>query len=530
MTQADYDAIVFGSGAGGMTCALTLAQQGARTLLVEKNDWTGGYAHGSGTDGFYWDHGGHIVLAYKLGMPTRQIFERLGIDRRIEMVPDRQDFQCVFPDESMELPADLTVAAEQLALRFPAERDNIVQLFQTMEQVIDDFIGMVPTFRAPNRPDERRPLDAFYEQFQRPWLGDTVAPVARALRLPGHTLLRYQNRTFSQLLDEFVDDPMAKAYLAQMCIGIGTPPSELSVLMASLFLVHALQTMWMPQGGFGALIDTMVDMFKEAGGEVVTGAEVARVTVVDGRATGVETVDGRTFTASAVVCASDARRLYAAQLPASVVPRKLRRQLPKLPTTPSFFQVQLGIDLDLNDYRDTVKRLNFIYPYPDIDRACGNFPAGNVEEAAYYLYVATFHQPEMAPPGMHSIKLECPTQLVSGDIDWDRDKEAIADVFIRRTEALIPGLRDHILVRRVRTPLDMVRDTRNADGAFAGWAFTPEMLSRKRPAQRTPVPGLYLAGQWTRPAAGLPGTTVSGYNTAGMVLADTLGRREWVQP
>ena len=48
MTQADYDAIVFGSGAGGMTCALTLAQQGARTLLVEKNDWTGGYAHGCG--------------------------------------------------------------------------------------------------------------------------------------------------------------------------------------------------------------------------------------------------------------------------------------------------------------------------------------------------------------------------------------------------------------------------------------------------------------------------------------------------
>ena len=30
-------------------------------------------------NGFYWDHGGHIILAYKLGMPTRTIFERLGI-------------------------------------------------------------------------------------------------------------------------------------------------------------------------------------------------------------------------------------------------------------------------------------------------------------------------------------------------------------------------------------------------------------------------------------------------------------------
>src|SRR6266850_1907958 len=53
-----YDAIVFGSGASGLTCATTLAKYGARTLLAEKNPWYGGYAHGFGKDGFYWDRGG----------------------------------------------------------------------------------------------------------------------------------------------------------------------------------------------------------------------------------------------------------------------------------------------------------------------------------------------------------------------------------------------------------------------------------------------------------------------------------------
>jgi len=523
-----YDAIVYGTGLGGTTCALTLAQQGARTLLLEKNDWAGGYAHGSGANGFYWDHGGHIILAYKLGMPTRTIFERLGIDKRIDMIGERQDFQCVFPDETLELPADVTVAAEELGRRFPAERDGVAKMFLVMQRVIDDFMGLVPTFRAPNRPDERRPFDTLLEQFQRPWVGDSIAPLAGKLHLPGHTLLRYQNRTLQNLLDEFIVDPRAKAYLSQMCVGVGTPPDELSVLMASLFMIHAMQTMWLPKGGFGALVETMLDMFKEAGGQLVTGAEVARVTIDKGRATGVETVDGRRFSARSVVCASDARRLFLHQLPANVVPRKMRKKLPKYPTTPSFFQVQLGIDIDLNEYRDTVKRLNFIYPHTDVNAGCRNFAAGNVEEAAYYLYVATFHQPDMAPPGMHSIKLECPTQLVSAGIDWERDKEEIADVFIRRTEQLIPDLRNHIVARRVFTPKDMAGNTRNSDGAFAGWGFVPEMLSRNRPAQRTPVPGLYMAGQWTRPAAGLPGTTVSGYNTAGMVLKDQLGRKEWV--
>ena len=105
---------------------------------------------------------------------------------------------------------------------------------------------------------------------------------------------------------------------------------------------------------------------------------------------------------------------------------------------------------------------------------------------------------------MHSVKLECPTRLDSAGIDWDRDGEAVADVFVRRAEELIPDLRKHVVVRRVFTPQDMVRRTRNADGAFAGWAFVPETLTRARPQQRSPLPGLYLAGHWTTPSAVLP--------------------------
>jgi phytoene dehydrogenase-like protein len=149
-----------------------------------------------------------------------------------------------------------------------------------------------------------------------------------------------------------------------------------------------------------------------------------------------------------------------------------------------------------------------------------NFPEGNVEEAAFFLYVATFHQPEMAPPGMHSLKLEAYTTLGAKGIDWERDKERISEVFIRRAEKLIPNLSQHIVTKELRTPNDLLRDTGNSEGAFAGWAFTPELLSRGRPQQRTAISGLYLAGHWTTPSAGVPWVMVSGFNTAGMVIAD----------
>jgi prolycopene isomerase len=397
----------------------------------------------------------------------------------------------------------------------------------TMQQIVAELDAVVPSMRIAEAPGDRRRFDRVLEQFQRPWLGDALAPLAGRLRLPGHTVLAYQNRTFQQLLDENLRDPDLKAVLSMLCVGIGTAPSELSAVIASVFLVDALQLMWMPEGGFGRLAEVLREMFVEAGGTVRTGAEVDRLLVTDGRVHGVRTADGREFTADAVVCASDARRLYTQQLPPEVVPRKLRRTVETAPTTPSFFQVQLGVDLDLSRPELDLTRLNFIYPHRDVDKAMENFPLGNVEEAAYYLYVATFHQPEMAPPGMHSIKLECPTRLDSAGIDWDRDKEAIADTFIRRTEALIPDLGRHVVARRVYSPLDMVRRTGNNNGAFAGWALVPEMLSRARPQQRSPLPGLYLAGQWTNPFAGLPWVVRSGYNTAGMVLADAGGHPQW---
>ncbi|HEX5166162.1 MAG TPA: FAD-dependent oxidoreductase, partial [Thermomicrobiales bacterium] len=146
------------------------------------------------------------------------------------------------------------------------------------------------------------------------------------------------------------------------------------------------------------------------------------------------------------------------------------------------------------------------------------------EDAAFFLYVATFHQPEMAPPGMHSLKLEAYTTLGAKGIDWERDKEDIAKVFVRRAEKLIPNLGQHIVTQALRTPQDLYNDTGNSEGAFAGWAFTPELLSRERPSQRSPVPGLYLAGHWTTPTAGVPWVMVSGFNTAGLVSAD-LGRQ-----
>ncbi|HET9017164.1 MAG TPA: NAD(P)/FAD-dependent oxidoreductase, partial [Thermomicrobiaceae bacterium] len=496
-------------------------------LLVEKNEWVGGYSHGFSQDGFYWDHGGHIFLAYRLGAQAREVFQRLGLDRRLEMVPDQHDYRCIFPDESLAIPADITAAADAFSGRFPEERDGISRVLLIMEGLIDEVDRFVPSFRVARRPGERRLLDPVMEQFQRPRLGAAAGRLLGGSGLPGSMLLKYQNRTLTQLLDEHLKDPTLKGYFSMLSAGIGIGPSRLSAVIAGVFFIHALRTMWMPKGGFSELAEALAELFQERGGTVVTGAQVARILTSEGRVSGVELADGRRYATDFVVSAADARRTFLDLLDPAVVPAALRRVLPAMDLTPSIFQVQLGVDMDLTPLRREIKRLNFVYPTVDIDRAMANFPNGNVEEAAYFLYVATFHQPEMAPPGKHSLKLEAYTTLNARGIDWERDRERIADTFVRRAERLVPGLREHVVTRATRAPVDLLRDTGNSEGAFAGWAFTPQLLSRGRPQQRTPVPGLYLAGHWTTPSAGVPWVMLSGHNTAGMVIADraALARR-----
>ena len=519
-SAARSDAIVIGSGAAGLTCATTLASAGLRVVLLEKNEWVGGYAHGFGQDGFYWDHGGHIFLGYQLGGQARTVFQRLGLDQHLEMLPDKHDYQCVFPDESLAIPADLTEAADILAERFPEERDGIVKVLLTMERMIDDVNRFVPSFRVSTRPGQRHWLDPVMEQFQRPTVGKVASRLAAALGGPGSTLLKYQPRTLRDLLDEHLRDPRLKAYFSMLSAGIGEGPATLSAVIAGVFFVHSLRTMWMPRGGFARLAESLAGLFEERGGRIELGAEVRRVIVQDGHTTGVETADGRQFLADAVVSAADARQTLLHMVDEPYVPAELRQRVASMALTPSIFQVQLGVDMDLPRSRQGLKRLNFMYASDDIDQGMASFAQGNVDEAAFFVYVATFHQPEMAPPGKHSVKLEAYTRLGARGIDWERDKHRLADVFVRRAERLIPNLGTHIVTRALRTPLDLMRDTGNANGAFAGWAFTPELLSRARPQQRSPLPGLYLAGHWTTPTAGVPWVMLSGYNTAAMVLAD----------
>jgi len=64
----------------------------------------------------------------------------------------------------------------------------------------------------------------------------------------------------------------------------------------------------------------------------------------------------------------------------------------------------------------------------------------------------------------------------------------------------------------------MERYTLNLTGSIYGWEVSPQQVGRGRLHHRTPIKGLYLSGHWTQPGGGIYAVTMSGIQTAQMIL------------
>ncbi|MYV65206.1 NAD(P)-binding protein, partial [Streptomyces sp. SID2131] len=125
-----YDAVVVGSGAGGLTTAVCLARQGRRVAVFEQHYTAGGYTHAYRRRGWEWDVGIHYVGQLGPREPVRAVSDYLtGGALRWAPVGDPYDEYRV-ADEAYRAPVGFTAHRAALIARFPAERAGIEALFR----------------------------------------------------------------------------------------------------------------------------------------------------------------------------------------------------------------------------------------------------------------------------------------------------------------------------------------------------------------------------------------------------------------
>lgn len=497
-----YDAVVIGSGIGGLVAANLLARGGLSVLMVEQHYMTGGFCSTFRRRGFTFDASTHFypLLGNRETLTGRLIAE-LGVETRWLRMDPVDTFH--FPDGSrFEVPVDLDSYLRKVKARFPEESAGLDEFFAAAREAY--ALGLVAHFRG--RPPER--------------------------------LARIEGWTVRDALDRYIRDPRLKLLLCADCAHWGSPPCRTSFVFDSMLRLAYFLGNYYPAGGSQAFADELARCFEERGGDILMSTHAHRIHTAGGRATAVELETtrgprrGRHLVRAGFVVANG--DLTAALRDLLAQPESAPGVEAAVPPDPE----ELAMRARLGRQLERVSRLRLSYPCflthlglrdcdaAELERAQGYYWDGWDPDQVgrgglrFKIFVPTLLEPALAPPGGHIIILQKVLEMDCAAVtDWPAHKAAVEGFLLEQLERVMPGARARIVAQSSASARTAQRFTLNRDGAMLGWEMSPQQVGAERPGTDSPLPNLFFVGHWTRPGGGITPVIASAQKVAADILA-----------
>jgi phytoene dehydrogenase-like protein len=522
-----YDAVFVGSGINGLAGAALLAKEGWRVCVLERNDWLGGAIRT--VDGLTAPGYRHEAFAswhpLWTGSPAyaelKPELDRLGVEYLNTDLPTAT----AFPDGSAVFLS--TDGAE-----------NTAALGEAWERQFDEFMGRADL--------------AFGVLGVELWSAQGLALGRRAwsqlgrrglLEFAGHALLSARD-----WLTGTFDEEQAHGLLAPWVLHTGLGPDDATSGFMCQVIACALQLggMPVPRGGGVVLVDGLAEIVRGAGGTLRTGADVDRVLVAGGKATGVRLADGEVVSASRAVLASvTPTQLYGRLLTDADVPAPVAEAARRFRYGRGEMQIHLALSEPPRWRGDErLGRTPIVHLTPGLDavsRAVNEATRGLLPaEATVVVGQPAALDATRAPDGAGLLWIQLqelparPAGDAAGELDargeWTEElREAYADRIVDRIAEHVENLGPATVSRVVMSPADMEAANPNwVGGDIYGGACTLDqnLLFRPlaaQPGHETPVERLWHIGASTHPGPGLGAG--SGYLVAKRLTRPPLRRR-----
>ncbi|MGI6246572.1 MAG: FAD-dependent oxidoreductase [Pseudochelatococcus sp.] len=510
------DAIVIGSGIGGLTAAGLLAGvAGRRVLVLEQHTEPGGFTHAFRRDGASWDVGLHYVGQLDPGAPARAYFDYLsGGALQWNRMPDEfEHFH--YPGLHMAVPSDPQRYRDRLAQRFPEEAG-----------AIDRY------FRAVRRAAAWSTLGLSRAMVPRPF-----APLLRlAERLSGGTA----TQPTARVLERLVRSPQLRALLTTQWLDYGLPPEQSAFAIHAQIVAHYLDGAWYPQGGAGRVARTFEAGIERAGGAVRVAQQVEQILVEGGRAVGVRVIDRRgaspralVYRAPVVISDAGAPLTYEKLLPTDgPVGRLTAPQRALMATLQNGRHARLStvtLYLRLRASAATLgvqgenHWINADFDHDDTEAMSRGLLQGRPRRL-YLSFPSLKSGDELVPTAEIMSPVDAAafdawrgTSRGSRGADYLALKERIGDGMLALADTAVPGLRDLVAYAELSTPLTIEHYSMHPHGRIYGLPATPERQRSGLLEPRTPVPGLFLTGA-DAACLGIVGSLMGGVGAACQAL------------
>ena len=537
MKTYEFDGVIIGGGHNALVLAGYMAKSGLKVAILERTSHIGG---GLATEeyplypGFYHEY----HAQFHRNVPNLPWFKDLELSEYgVEYIyPEVNNGMPFKSGKNLIIHADPNVSRKSIGRISKRDAEIYYEVYHKYEEMAKK-IWFVRDYSPPLSPEEEESLLSKSET--------------------GKQFLEIMRRSAYSVIDEMFESTEMKAlYLFLYSVrGYLPSPEAINTGFAAVAMTYLGNKAMLPMGGSRNLAYALAWMVTSYGGKIFLSSEVNKILIKEGKAVGVETVDGRRFMARKFVVSSvDPTQTFLRFVGEEYLDKDFVRKVKsyKYGVSGKSFGVLFALHAGTHEppkytssSYDSMINLAFNtaigYETPELvlkhlnEVTEGKLPTEIGLQAA----CPTLFDPTRAPPGKHVLLA---WQFVPYRIEgekperWDEIKWDFLEKVIAKWAEYAPNLNprgNNIIYKFPQTPLDVERHLINMrEGDFHVGALIPEQLGFNRPFRevsnyRTPIKNLYITGASTHPTGNITGAP--GYNTA-RVIAEDLGLKLWWNP
>ncbi len=475
--------VIIGSGLGGLASGVLLASEGFRVTILEKNKAPGGCLRSDTQNGFRFNFGAEIITAPFL---FDQLFEKAGRNRKdyFEFQPFDPVFQAIFPGgRRFAFFNDPAMTSQMNGLFSPADQASFLTYCEENDKVFNEI---------------------FFDTYASPLSAAPLFPWGK--RFPG-----WNN---AELANRFEGEEIRRLFNCWPLLAGGNP-KESSNLDRVIPAIFNRWGAWIPVGGMKTLVDALVSLFLESGGEIFYETEVQELQIFNRRVSGVRLSDGSIQHADIVLSNADVLTTSLNLIDSDQTRYADTERAKKLEPGTSVFVYHLGLNCILEE-KLSLAGNNFIFPEKYEGFLTELFEYKQLSADPFFLLrVPSKNDPYASPPGCQSLSVVAPVPNLSGKIEWAqasfRFRNRILDLI---QPYFLTDLRTHMIFETFMDPHQL----EEKNGSYLGAAFSIRPGNYHRPISRFPhrsgdIRNLYYVGAGTHPGPFVPGVLL-GVNLA----------------